>query len=130
MMRDNRRTRFVLRALLLASFTLITLDLRGGGGPSAGSGRLPARLRPGRARGLRGRHARSATSSAVAPTTSRHASTSSSRRTPRCALEQRTDDYTRPAPQQLDDLLKVAGLGRYQIIPARVIAVGAAQGFD
>jgi rod shape-determining protein MreC len=42
----------------------------------------------------------------------------------------RTSALDRSRAQELDDLLKVAGAGRYRIVPARVIAIGAAQTFS
>jgi rod shape-determining protein MreC len=38
-------------------------------------------------------------------------------------------DYARNRAKQLDDLLKIAGLGNYKIVPAQVVAVGPDQGF-
>ncbi len=128
-MRDHRRARFILGALLLASFTLITLDLRGGGGPVSG-------LRSGTA-AVFGPVQR-AVSAVVTPvgrffgglTEDEQARLDQlEQENAELRLQQRTDDYTRARAQQLDDLLKVAGLGRYRVLPAQVIAVGPAQGF-
>jgi rod shape-determining protein MreC len=44
-------------------------------------------------------------------------------------LQLRTGELDRNRAQELDDLLKIAGLGRYRIVPAQVIAVGSARGF-
>ena len=130
-MRDNRRTRVVLGLLLLASFTLITLDLRGGSS-------LPAGLRSGVSRRVRRRAERRAVGDRPDRRLLRpgHAQ----RRARRIdELEQEnaalrrsceTTDDARHRADELDDLLKVAGLGSYQILPAQVIAVGPAQGFD
>ncbi|HYN75337.1 MAG TPA: rod shape-determining protein MreC [Candidatus Limnocylindria bacterium] len=128
-MRDNRRTRFVLGALLLASFTLITLDLRGAGGPVSG-----IRSAAGAVFGPIER----AVSSVVTPVGAFFGGLGQDdqarldqleRENAELRLQQRTDDYTRQRAQQLDDLLRVAGIGRYRVLPAQVIAVGSAQGF-
>jgi rod shape-determining protein MreC len=129
-MRDDRRTRLVLGLLLLASFTLITLDLRGGSG-------LPSGLR-------------SSVSSIFGPLqrgtetvtrpignvfrrmTHDDSKTINSLKRRNDALQRQletTQDAQRRAAE-LDGLLKEAGLGGYRIVPARVMAVGAAQGFD
>lgn len=42
----------------------------------------------------------------------------------------RTSEYTRNRAAELDRLLRVAGLGGYTVAPARVIAVGGAQSFS
>ncbi len=128
-MRDNRRTSFVLGALLLASFTLITLDLRGDGGPVSGIRSATASVFG---------PVQRAVSSVVTPignffgglTEDEQARLDQlEQENAELRLQQRTDDYTRQRAQQLDDLLRVAGLGRYRVLPAQVIAVGAAQGF-
>jgi rod shape-determining protein MreC len=129
-MRDDRRTRLVLGLLLLASFTLITLDLRGGSG-------LPSGLR-------------SSVSSAFAPLqrgaesgtrpigdlfrrmTHDDTKTIDSLKRRNDTLERQllaTEDAQRRAAE-LDALLKVPGLAGYRIKAAQVMAVGAAQGFD
>ena len=128
-MRDNRRTRFVLGALLLASFTLITLDLRGDGGPVSGIRSAAGSVFGPVERGVSavvtpiGRFFGGLTDDEQARLDQLEEENAALR------LQQRTDDYTRSRAQQLDDLLKVAGLGRYKILPAQVIAIGPAQGF-
>lgn len=42
----------------------------------------------------------------------------------------RTSDLARNRAAELDDLLRLAGAGRYRVVPAQVIAVGAAQNFS
>jgi rod shape-determining protein MreC len=42
----------------------------------------------------------------------------------------RTGSLDRHRAQELDDLLHLAGAGRYKIVPARVIAIGTAQTFS
>jgi rod shape-determining protein MreC len=44
-------------------------------------------------------------------------------------LQLRTSEVDRNRAAELDDLLGLAGVGQYRIVPARVIAVGSARGF-
>ena len=129
-MRDDRRTRVVLGLLLLASFTLVTLDLRGGSS-------LPSGLR----NGISAVFAplQSGTRSVTDPISGFfHRVTHNDSRTidelkrknDALQRELETTDDARHRADELDQLLKVSSLGSYRIIPARVIAVGAAQGFD
>jgi rod shape-determining protein MreC len=129
-MRENRRTKYILVALLLASFTLITLDLRGGSGPVSGLRSAAGAVFGPVQRGV---------SSVVTPIGHFFGGLGADdqarleeleRENAELRLQQRTDDYTQRRAQQLDDLLRVAGLGRYKILPAEVIAVGPAQGFQ
>src|SRR3954467_9111377 len=129
-MRDDRRTRVVLGLLLLASFTLITLDLRGGSS-------LPSGLRSGVSAGFS--PLQSGTRSGTDPISGFfHRVTHNDsqridelkRKNDTLQRELETTDDARHRADELDQLLKVSSLGSYRIIPARVIAVGAAQGFD
>ncbi|HTY71254.1 MAG TPA: rod shape-determining protein MreC [Actinomycetes bacterium] len=129
-MRDDRRTRVVLGLLLLASFTLITLDLRGGSA-------LPSGLRNGIS-GVVG-PVQNATVTITRPVgdffhrmTHDDSATIDRLTRENQALQRQlltTQDAQRRAAE-LDAMLKVSSLGQYTLIPARVIAVGAAQGFD
>ena len=128
-MRDNRRTRVVLAVLLLTAFTLITLDVRGAGGS-----------------GLRGLGQRvfgpveRAASAVVRPigdfvdgltNISSNASRISTLEADKARLQAQVDatESDRRRAQELDQLLHVAGLGRYRIVPAQVVALSSAQGF-
>jgi rod shape-determining protein MreC len=42
----------------------------------------------------------------------------------------RTSELARNRAAELDDLLRTAGAGRYRVVPAQVIAIGAAQSFS
>lgn len=127
-MRDTRRTRVVLSVLLVVSMTLVVLNLRGGND------------------GLRGTAAsafgpiENAAGAVVRPVSNFISSITSlgSQQDQIAALKAQNDQlqqqleasaYVRSRAQQLDDLLHVAGLGRYTIVPAQVIAIGPAQGF-
>jgi rod shape-determining protein MreC len=118
--------------LLLAAVTFIVLDLRGG------SGSIPERMRTGAAT-VFGPVERAA--SAIVRPISRWVdgltSIGSSQQrideleaeNDRLTLQLRTSEVDRNRAQELDDLLNVAGLGRYRIVPAQVTAVGSARGF-
>ena len=119
-MRDNRRTRVVLALLLLTAFTLITLDIRGGSGS-----------------GLRGLGQRvfgpveRAAAAVVRPVsdffdglTNISSNAGEDRRAaPRenQRLQQLVDstDSDRRRVEELDQLLRVAGLGQYRTVPAQ-----------
>jgi rod shape-determining protein MreC len=120
----------VLGLLLLVSFTLITLDLRGGS-------TLPGNLR--RTVSTVFSPLQSGTRGATTPVgnffhrlTHDDSKTIENLKRSNDALQRQlevTQDAQRKAAQ-LDSLLKMAGLDNLTIIPARVMAVGPVQGFD
>lgn len=132
-MRDTRRTRLVLALLLLTAFTLITLDFRGGGGGALG--------------GLRGLVSdvfgpvERAVAAVVRPVGSALAGIghigSYNRDVGRLKRENAalrtqlrlTDDERRQLAEERS-LLNLAGRAQFRIVPARVIAVGSALGFE
>lgn len=127
-MRDTRRSRVVLSLLLVVSLTIVVLNLKGGG-DEARSG----------AAGIFGpvENAAAAIVRPVSDFISSIGSLGSADEQIR-SLQQRNDElqqqldaseYQRSRAQQLDDLLRVAGLGRYRTVPAQVVASGPAQGF-
>ena len=121
----------MLAVLIVASLTLITVDVRGGDDEPmadlrsfAGSvfGQFPAgsggggEPGPGPGRTRRRKGTRSGLD--------RLGQENAELRT-----QLGTTELARARRRRLDDLLRVAGIGRYTIIPAQVIAVGAAQDF-
>jgi rod shape-determining protein MreC len=131
-MRDTRRTRVVLAVLLLAAVTFIVLDLRGG------SGSIPERMRSGAATVFGPvERAASAIVRPVADWVDGITSIGSNQQrideleaeNEQLKLQLRTSELDRNRAQELDDLLNVAGLGRYRVVPAQVVAVGSARGF-
>ncbi len=131
MLRDTRRTRVVLGVLLLVSFLLITLDLRGGekSPVSAARGAALAVFSP----------IERGASAIVRPVTgairsgwpgSRNELTELRRENAELRRELRTTENQRHRAQQLDALLRIINLGHYRTIPAQVIAFGNAQGFS
>jgi len=131
-MRDTRRTRIVLAVLLLSAMTFIILDLRGG------EGSLTDRMRSSAA-AIFGPVERAAAAVVRPVSNFVDGVTSIGSNDERiAALEQendslqlqlRTSELDRNRARELDDLLKIAGLGRYRIVPAEVIAVGSERGF-
>ncbi|CAB4954757.1 unannotated protein [freshwater metagenome] len=127
-MRDSRRTRTVLALLLLASLTLVVLSLRG-----AGSGARSS------ASGLFG-PVENAANAVVRPVSDFLSSIGSigskdqqiaelTSRNDALTAQLRTTQYEHNRAQELNDLLALAGAGKYKILPAQVIAVGPGQGF-
>jgi len=127
-MRDNRRTRTILGLLLLVSLTLVVLNLRGGGDSARGA-----------ATGFFG-PIENAAAAIVRPVSDFFGSIGSlgSKDQQIQDLQSQVDDltrqlqtseYDRNRAQQLNDLLKLSGAGRYRFVPANVTAFGPAQGF-
>ena len=127
----SRRTRFVLVALFITTLTFVILDLRGGQGPftsfrSAMSGAVGGGEQVG--------------SLIVSPflgvanwwgtwgdQRDRIAGLTAENDELRLLVERSAADRERA--EQLDGLLRVAGVGRYEIVPAEILAVGPAQEF-
>ncbi len=127
-MRDNKRTRTILGLLLLSSLTLVVLSLRGGGDAARDS-----------ASGIFG-PVENAASAVVRPVRDFLGSISSlgSKDQQIAELQRQVDEltsqlnlteYDRNRAQELNDLLRLAGAGQYEFVPAQVIAYGPAQGF-
>jgi rod shape-determining protein MreC len=134
MNRDTRRTRALLFLLLLTSITLIVVDHRGGEESPL--------------RGLR-----SFAASVFGPVEKAAAAIASpvgdavdgvaglgeggkdeaadlSKENDELRRQLRTGELDRNRAAELDDLLRLAGAGQYGVVPAQVIAIGAAQTFS
>ena len=129
MNRDTRRTRVLLALLLVTSISLITIDYRGGDDSPLDGVRVAGRggVRPGRAGGRGDRRARSATRSTASASSATAAArpTGCEARTRSCAAGCAPASSTGNRAEELDALLRVAGAGRYRVVPAQVIAIGA-----
>lgn len=132
-MRDTRRSRMVLVLLLAISFALITVDIRGGRNSPVSHARdwASAVFGP----------AERATASAVDPIgdivdavrdAGDHEDEKKKLEAENARLRQQLEyiELDRNRVAELDKLLKVASVGQYRIKPARVVAVGPAQGFS
>lgn len=127
----SQRTRILLTALLVASLTFVILDLRGGRGPFASVQSLMSSTVGGLER------AGSTLSSPIVGIQSwwgtwgdqrdRIAALETENDTLRSLVRRSAEDRARA--DALDSMLKVAGVGRYRVIPAEVIAVGPKQAF-
>lgn len=132
-MRDTRRTRLVLSLLLLASLTLITIDFRSGSDSPIAS--------------LRGLGAtvfgpiERAAAAVVEPVHNtvqgfidargtQQQIASLRRENARLHSQLRAGHFGRERVAELEGLLNLAGRGRYRIVPAEVVAVRGALGFE
>jgi rod shape-determining protein MreC len=132
-MRDTRRTRIVLGALLIVAFVLVTVDVRGGdNSPLSRVRSVAAAIFGPVERGV------SAVARPVAGLFSRiggggpDAKQVAALRAENDQLRLRLESGTleRNRAQELDRLLRVSSLGQYRIKPAQVIAISAAQGLS
>ena len=132
-MRDSTRLRTVLAVLLLISLTLVALELRNSGAGFTKSIRTLSF------------NIISPFQKSVRSFTDSVQNFGSTWREIRIAREQVKDlasenldlkeklantDENRRRAAELDALLKIAGLGTYEIVPARVIAIGAGQDYS
>lgn len=136
MNRDTRRTRLLLALLLVTSISLITLDYR-----SSGDGdRSPLDGLRSVAAALFG-PVEQVAAAIAAPVGDAVESVSSlgagrdeaarlRRENEELTRRLRTSELDRNRAAELDALLRLTGAGQYRIVPARVIAVGAAQTFS
>lgn len=131
-MRDNPRTRLILVLLLLTAFTLITLDARGGQNSFLDRVRAAAQSVFGPVE-----RAAAAVVQPVADFVDGVGSIGSNQQrisdleqqNAALRLQLRTGQVDRNRVKELDDLLNLAGVGQYPIVPAQVIAVGSARSF-
>jgi rod shape-determining protein MreC len=131
-MRDSRRTRLVLAVLLLVSLTLITLDLRGGDnspvdGPRSVVATIFAPVESAAAAVVR--PVRGAIEAVGNIGRSQKKIDTLEREKSELETELRTRPFDAARVQELEDMLKIAAVGRYRTVPAQVIAVGSGQSF-
>ncbi len=128
----SRRTRVVLTMLVLAALTFVILDLRGGDGPLTGVRNVGANVIGGVER---------VAATLFSPLTGASSWWSSMRdqanqidaltaENDKLRGEAKTAANDRARVKALDELLGVASVGEYTIVPAEVIAVGPAQDFS
>jgi rod shape-determining protein MreC len=132
MRRESRRARRVLVVLLLTAFTLMTLDLQQEGGPtqtlrSAGNVVFGPVERAGDALT---RPVSTFVSGVAQLDDYQDRIDALQRRNDELNVQLRTSEEARSRAAELDDLLGVASVGQYRVVPARVIAVGSGSTFD
>lgn len=133
MNKDTRRTRVLLALLLVTSLGLITLDYRGGDRSPLGGLRSVAAAVFGPVEQVAAAIARPV-GDAVTKVSSLGENGDSLTRLRReneeLTRQMRTGALDRKRAAELDGLLRLTGAGRYRIVPAQVIAIGAAQTFS
>lgn len=127
----SRRTRIILSVLVVASLTFVILDLRGGDGPFSSARAAISSIIGGIQRGAATIFSPITGSSEWWSTQVNQSGqirdlTVENERL-NSALVSSKNDIARA--DQLDALLRVASVGRYEVTPAEVIAVGPAQDF-
>lgn len=136
MNRDTRRTRLLLALLLVTSISLITLDYRssGDGDRSTLDGlRSVAAAVFGPVEQVAAAIAApvgDAVESVSGLGAGRDEAARLRRENQELTRRLRTSELDRNRAAELDALLRLAGAGQYRVVPARVIAVGAAQTFS
>lgn len=131
-MRDSRRTRLVLALLLLAAFVLITLDFRGG------ASKLGALRDAGAAVFGPIEDAAGAAARPVGDTIQRVFGGGDQqkqvkelrRRNAKLQAQLRSAKLSGTRSEELDQLLDLAGRGRYRIVPAKTVAMRSGLGFE
>ncbi len=133
MNRDSARTRVVLALLLLTSFTLVTLDFRGGeDGPLSGLRGLAAAIFG---------PIETAAAATIRPVAGlvddvRHFGDDDAElarlkdENAELHAQLRTSQLARARAAELDKLLGLAGRGEYKVVPAQIVAVAPEQGFE
>ncbi len=133
MNRDTRRTRVVLALLLVTSVSLITIDYRGGDSSPLDGVRSLAAAVFGPVERVAAAIA-SPVSDAVDSVgrlgNGRDEADRLEKENQELKRRLRTSGVDRNRVQELDDLLHLAGAGRYRVLPAQVIAIGSAQTFS
>jgi rod shape-determining protein MreC len=133
MNRDTRRTRVLLALLLMTSVTLIALDHRGqGSSPLDGLRSIGAAVfgPVERAASMVARPVSNAVDDVSSLGSSTDQADALGKTNASLRQQLRTSELARNRAAELDALLRTAGAGRYRVVPAQVVAVGAAQSFS
>lgn len=133
MNRDTRRTRLLLALLLVTSVSLITIDYRGGERSPLDGLRSLASAVFGPVEQVAAAIAEPVSDAVDGLSTlgdGRDEAARLRKQNQELTRQLRTSELARNRAAELDDLLRVAGAGQYRVVPAQVIAVGAAQTFS
>jgi rod shape-determining protein MreC len=129
---SSRRTRLLVALLLLTAFTLITLDYRADGGGVFGWARSTASSWFGPVERVAADVVRPVRNlaDAIGSVGSNHRKLQNAERTIASLRAQlRAQPFDQHRVAELDKLLHVSAVGRYKLVPAQVVAVGAGGGF-
>lgn len=132
-MRDSRRTRLVLSLLLVIALVLITLDFRGGSSSPLTALRDAGTAVFGpieRAAGAVAGPVRNAVQDLVNAQGTQAENDSLRRENARLRSQLRSRELAGERVAEFNELLNLAGRGRYRIVPAEVVAVRGARGFE
>jgi rod shape-determining protein MreC len=133
MNRDTRRTRALLFLLLLTSITLIAVDHRGGDeSPLRGLRSLAASIfgPVEKAASAVAGPVSDAVDGVAALGEGKDEAAELGKENEDLRRQLRTSELARNRAAELDELLRLAGAGQYGVVPAQVIAIGAAQTFS
>ena len=133
MNRDTRRTRVLLALLLVTSISLITVDYRGGErSPLDGVRSLAAAVfgPVERVAAAIASPVSDAVDSVGRLGDGRDEADRLAKENQELKRRLRTSGVDQHRVEELDDLLHLAGAGRYRVLPAQVIAIGSAQTFS
>jgi len=133
MNRDTRRTRVLLALLLVTSISLITIDYRGGDNSPLDGVRSLAATVFGPVERVAAAIARpegDAVDNVGSLGDGVDEAARLKARNQELTRRLRTSELDRNRARELDELLHLAGAGRYTVVPARVIAIGSAQTFS
>ena len=133
MNRDTRRSRVLLALLLVTSVVLVVIDHRADGSSPLDGLRQAAAAVFGPVEQVAAAIARPV--SDAVDSVSRIGDDGDElaelrKRNEELTRRLRTSEVDRQRAAELDALLRIAGAGRYEVVPARVIAIGAAQSFS
>ena len=133
MNRDTRRTRALLALLLVTSISLITIDYRGGERSPLDGVRSFAAAVFGpveRVAAAIASPVSDAVDSVGRLNDGQDEADKLAAQNQELKRRLRTSGLDRSRVEELDDLLHLAGAGRYRVLPAQVIAIGSAQTFS
>lgn len=131
-MRDSRRTRVILAVLLLTAFTFITLDARGGDDSLLDKARSGMQSVFGpieRAAAAVVRPVSDFVDGLTSINSNQQRIDELEAENDALNRELQSSEYDQGRVDEFEKVLRVAGLGRYKILPAQVIAVSAERGY-
>lgn len=132
-MRDTGRTRLILALLLVVALGLITIDYRGGGHSPLNGLRTAGSAVFGpieRGTAAVARPVGDTISALTGAPAAQRRIRALERENQRLREQARTNGLDKEQSKQLDSMLHLAGLGRYKVVAAQVIAMRGRQGYE